>query len=72
MISKSEREDLSRVVRLRMKVAKTAADQRGKELLADVEAQLSAKYKFDDEVWADITRGAATMTVHHGEGHVNE
>jgi hypothetical protein len=55
---KSERLELGRVVRLRAKVAKASVDQRQKELLADVERQLSAVFEFDDEVWADITRRA--------------
>jgi hypothetical protein len=58
MMRKAEREELARVVRLRCKVAKTAVAQRQKELLADVERQLSTIYKFDDAVWADITRHA--------------
>jgi hypothetical protein len=58
VIPKSEREELARVVRLRMRVAKAAVATRQAELLADVEKQLSAKYKFGDEVWAHITQRA--------------
>jgi hypothetical protein len=57
-MNKSEREELARVARLRAKVARKAVEARQAELLADVEAQLSAKYKFDEKVWADITRQA--------------
>ncbi len=58
MISKSEREELARVVRLRMKVAKADIDKREAILLADVEKQLSSIYKVDDSIWADITNRA--------------
>jgi hypothetical protein len=55
---RKEREDLARAVRLQMKVAKASVDTRQKELLADVERQLSAIYQFDDKLWADINRQA--------------
>jgi hypothetical protein len=58
VIPRSEREELARVMRLNMKVAKAATATRAAELLADVEKQLSAKYDFGDELWAEITRKA--------------
>jgi hypothetical protein len=58
VVRKAEREELARLVRLRMKVAKTAVIQRQKELLEDVEAKLSAEYKRDHSLWSDITRQA--------------
>jgi hypothetical protein len=58
VIPRSEREEVARVVRLNMKVAKAAVATRQAELLADVERQLSAKYAFGDELWAEITRKA--------------
>jgi hypothetical protein len=57
-VNKSEREELASVARLRARVARKAVDARKAELLADAEAQLSAKYEFDEKVWADITRQA--------------
>jgi hypothetical protein len=58
MMSSKERQELTSLARLRAKVARNAVEQREKELLADVEAQLSATFEFDEEVWADITREA--------------
>lgn len=53
-----ERTDLSVLVHKREKVAKTAAKQRAAELLADVEEQLAAISKAQDERWADVTKAA--------------
>jgi recombinational DNA repair ATPase RecF len=51
-MTKSEREDLQRLVRQREKVLKSAAKQRSADLLADFENQMGAQYSFDqDEVW---------------------
>ena len=51
-ITKSEREDLQRLVRQREKVLKSAAKQRSAELLADFENQMGQEYAFDqDEIW---------------------
>lgn len=59
VMTRTERDDLAKVARLRAKVARTAVAQREAELLADVEAQLAAEYDFADETWAEITKGAA-------------
>ena len=40
MISRPDREELARVVKIRLKAAKSVVEQRKAELLADVEAQL--------------------------------
>jgi hypothetical protein len=45
-MSKSEREDLQRLVRHREKVLKTAASQRSAELIADFEQQLASIYSY--------------------------
>jgi hypothetical protein len=51
-ISKSEREDLQRLVRQREKVLRAAVSQRSAELLADFENQMGQEYSFDqDERW---------------------
>lgn len=51
-MTRSEREDLQRLVRQREKVLKSAAAQRSTELLADFENQMGQEYAFDqDEVW---------------------
>jgi hypothetical protein len=59
MMSRSEREDLQRLVRQREKVLKSAAKQRSKELIADFENQMGQEYSFDrDEVWEKATAAA--------------
>jgi hypothetical protein len=57
-MTSKEREQLARLLRLRAKVAKDAIGQQEAMLRADVEAQLSAQYKFDDAKWQDVTRVA--------------
>lgn len=65
-MSKSEREDLLRLVRQREKVLKTAASQRSAELMADFEQQLTSIYSYDqDEVWRSA-RNAAEEEVAKG------
>ena len=59
MMTRSEREDLQRLVRQREKVLKSAAKQRSSELIADFENQMGSEYSFDqDEVWAKATESA--------------
>jgi hypothetical protein len=58
-MTKSEREDLQRLIRQREKVQKSAAKQRSAELLADFENQMAAQYAFDDDaVWAEAANEA--------------
>jgi hypothetical protein len=56
-MSKSEREDLQRLVRQREKMLKSAAKQRSAELIADFENQMGQEFSFDqDEVWERATK----------------
>lgn len=55
LMTRHDRDDLARVAKLRAKVAKSTVAQRQAELLADVEAKLSAVYGRDDAAWADVT-----------------
>ena len=57
-MSKTEREELAKLLRQRTNVAKRMAEQRAGELLADVEAQLAAVYKADDPAWRELTAAA--------------
>jgi hypothetical protein len=51
-ISKTEREDLHRLIRQRERVLKSAAKQRSAELIADFENQMGSEFSFDDDkVW---------------------
>jgi hypothetical protein len=58
-MTRSEREDLQRLVRQCEKVLKSAAKQRSSELVADFENQLGQEYSFDqDEVWRQAAEAA--------------
>jgi hypothetical protein len=70
-MSKSERDDLARVVRLRAQVAREKVAQRELELLAGVEEQLAAGYQDDHELWADITK-AAQNAVNEADAQIAE
>jgi hypothetical protein len=59
-MTKADRDELRRVVRMRAKVAHNGIEARRAELLADFEAQMAAKYDFDDARWSEITATAAT------------
>jgi hypothetical protein len=54
----SERDRLAVHMRRVEGVAKTAAKQRSKELLAQMEEELSAVFSAEDELWRDVTREA--------------
>jgi hypothetical protein len=61
-MSRSEREDLQRLIRQREKVLKSAAKQRSAELLADFENQMGQEYSFDqDEVWAQAVKSVEPL-----------
>jgi hypothetical protein len=58
-MTRAERVELSKLVRMRAKVARTQVDTRAAELRADVETQLSAQYDFGDAAWAEVTAAAS-------------
>jgi hypothetical protein len=59
LMTKSEREDLQRLVRQRERVQVAAARQRSADLLADFENQIAAQYRFDDDaIWAAAAKEA--------------
>jgi hypothetical protein len=52
MMTRSEREDLLKVARIRTKVAKSDAAVRSAKLKAEFEGQLAAEYRYDDDaIW---------------------
>ena len=66
--SKGERDDLIRLVKQRVRLAKAAAAQRAAAMLAEFERQISAIYSFDDnETWA-----AANAAVERARQQANE
>ena len=59
-MTKSEREDLARLIRNRERVMKSAASQRSAELLAEFEQQMASIYHYDqDAVWKAAHDAAA-------------
>jgi DNA-binding CsgD family transcriptional regulator len=57
-MSKTDRANLERLARKNAALAKIMIGERVNVLRSEVEDQLSAEYKFDDDIWADITRKA--------------
>jgi hypothetical protein len=57
-ISKSERDELAKLVRARVRAAKHDVAQREAELVADTEEQLSAIFEPLDDAWAHLTKEA--------------
>lgn len=57
-MTRAERQDVMKVVRLRARVAIKAVGQRRAELLAQLEDELSARYASNDEAWASVTNAA--------------
>lgn len=70
-ITKAERDELRRLVNERARLAKSGIEQRQAELLADVEAQLAATYRIDDDAWADVT-AAAQQAVAEADAALSE
>jgi hypothetical protein len=53
-MTRTEREDLGKILRQQAKVAQKLADQRKAELIADVEEQLARVYRTDEEHMKDL------------------
>jgi hypothetical protein len=60
-MTQAERAELAKVVRLRARVAKDEVGHQEAIRLADVEAQLSARFSVSDEAWADIAAQAEAV-----------
>lgn len=57
-MTKGERDVLTRLVRQRARVAKSGVEGRQAELLAEVEEQLAATYRFDHDAWREVMADA--------------
>jgi hypothetical protein len=57
-MNKTERHELTIAVKAKAKAARMLVEQRRDEMYAHVEKQLSAVYKADHQLWADITAKA--------------
>ena len=53
-MTKSEREELRRLVNERARLARQSIEQRQAELLANTEEQLAQIYKINEEGWAEV------------------
>lgn len=60
-ITKAERTELAKVVRMQAKVARTDVEHRKAERLAQFEEDLATEYKWDDERWRTITAEAEQL-----------
>ena len=57
-MTRTERQDLARVVRLRAKIVRNELETQADKILADVEQQLAARYSKSHELWADVVKEA--------------
>jgi len=58
LMTQGERTELSKLVRIRARVAKADVDALAARHLADVEAELAARYSANHQAWAEITTEA--------------
>lgn len=70
-MTQRDRDKLAGLARKRAKLAKSMIGERVKVLRSEVEDQLSAEHKFDDELWADVNR-QAQAAVAQADAHVAE
>jgi hypothetical protein len=54
-MTKADRAELGRLMRLRAKAAKDEIESHAARVLANIEAQLAAQYPADHAAWADVT-----------------
>ncbi len=71
-MSKSDRDNLLRIAKMRERVAKSGLAEAGAQLLADLDKQLDTSYSFDsDEIWKEALR-AAEQVVKEAQAKVKE
>jgi hypothetical protein len=58
LMTQGERIELSKLVRIRARVAKADVDALAARHLADVEAELAARYSANHHAWAEVTQQA--------------
>jgi hypothetical protein len=71
-MTKSEREDLAKLIRNREKVMKAAAGQRSAELLAEFEQQMASEYRFDEDATWEKAFNAADAAVAVAQASIEE
>lgn len=57
-MTKSERDELAKILKARARLANRVVEQRAAELLANAERQLAAEYKITDNAWRELTTTA--------------
>ncbi len=70
-MTKRDRDELGKILKARGRVAHRVTDHRAKELLADVERQLAARYEREADVWEDLIR-VAEETVEKADAELAE
>lgn len=71
-MTKGERDELARLVRMRARVAKDQATTRGAEMLAEFEAQVATDYHLNDqEVWKEAASVVAAA-IEHANARISE
>lgn len=70
-MTRSDREELKSLARQRARVEKAGVEERKAAVLADVEEQLSAIFKANDEDWAHLTT-AADQAVREADQQIAE
>jgi hypothetical protein len=68
-MTRAERAELAKLLKLRARVAKEDVNTREAHLLADFEAQMASRYDSRDEAWADVT-AAAKKAVEEADAEV--
>jgi hypothetical protein len=70
-MSKAERDELGKLVRMNGRIAKLDVEQRAARVLADIEQELASRYKISHEAWAEIAREAEEL-VRQADEHIAE
>jgi len=68
-MTKAEREDLAKILKARARPAHRVVEQQAAKLEADIEQQLSTRFKIDDAAWADLTL-TATQVVEQADAEL--
>ena len=58
-MAKGERDELAKILKARARLANRVVEQQAAKLQADVEQQLSSRYKIGEMAWADLTLAAS-------------
>jgi hypothetical protein len=68
-MTKGERDELSKILKARARLAGRVVEQRSAELLAEAEQQLATVYKVNDEAWRELT-ATAQQTIREADAEL--